>query len=36
MVNSNAFDSGWIFRLKMEDPAQLQTLLDADGYARVL
>jgi glycine cleavage system H protein len=26
----------WIFKLKMADPAQLETLLDASAYAKVV
>ena len=36
MVNNDAFGDGWLFKLKIEDPGQLQELLDADGYAEML
>ncbi len=35
MVNESAFGDGWLFKLKMSDASQLESLLDADGYAEV-
>ena len=32
-VNSDAFGEGWFFKLKVSDPAQMDQLLDASGYA---
>ena len=32
-VNQDAFGDGWILRVKMTDPAQLDGLLDAAAYA---
>jgi glycine cleavage system H protein len=31
-VNESAYGDGWLFRLRMDDPAQLDELLDADAY----
>lgn len=36
IVNESAFDKGWIFKLRMSDPAELVALLDATGYASVM
>ena len=33
LVNSDAFGGGWLFKLKVEDASELETLLDAEGYA---
>ena len=35
LLNSDPFGEGWIARLTLADPAQLDQLLDADGYARL-
>lgn len=31
-VNDDAFGAGWLFRLKPDDPAQIDALLSADDY----
>ena len=33
LVNSDAFGDGWLFKVKLDDPAELDALLDAEGYA---
>ena len=33
LVNQDAYGDGWIMRLKLSDPAELEGLMDADGYA---
>ncbi|WP_440874312.1 glycine cleavage system protein GcvH [Thalassotalea sp. PLHSN55] len=33
LVNSDAFGDGWLFKLKLDDAAELDALLDAEGYA---
>ena len=33
LVNSDAFGGGWLFKVKMEDAGELESLLDAQGYA---
>lgn len=32
LVNSDAFGEGWMFRIKAEDPSEVDSLLDAEGY----
>jgi glycine cleavage system H protein len=32
-INQDAYDEGWIFRLRLADPGELDALLDADSYA---
>lgn len=32
LVNSDPYGDGWLFRVKVEDAAQLEELLDAQGY----
>jgi len=32
LVNSDAFGDGWLFKVKVEDEAELDSLLDAEGY----
>ncbi|MEM9158386.1 MAG: glycine cleavage system protein GcvH [Verrucomicrobiota bacterium] len=34
-VNQSAFGEGWIVKIKIKDPGQLDGLLDAVGYAEV-
>ena len=36
LVNQNPYDEGWLFRLRPSDPAELDELLDADAYSRLL
>lgn len=33
LVNSDAFGEGWLFKIQMDDAAELDALLDAEGYA---
>ncbi|MDJ0807745.1 MAG: glycine cleavage system protein GcvH [Gammaproteobacteria bacterium] len=35
-INEDAFGEGWIFKVKMSDPAELDSLLDAAGYTAML
>lgn len=32
-INQDAYDEGWIFRLRLSEPGELEALLDADAYA---
>lgn len=32
LLNSEPYEGGWIFKLRAADPAELDNLLDADGY----
>lgn len=32
LINADAYGEGWIFRLKIADPSETQTLLDAAAY----
>ena len=32
LVNSDAFGEGWLFKIKMDDAGELESLLDAEGY----
>jgi len=32
LVNSDPFGDGWFVRIKMADPAELDSLMDADAY----
>lgn len=32
LVNSDAFGDGWMFKVKLDDTAELEALLDAEGY----
>ena len=36
LVNSSPLDDGWLFKVKLADPAELQTLLDAAAYEDLL
>jgi glycine cleavage system H protein len=33
LVNSDAFGDGWLFKVQLDDEAELDALLDAEGYA---
>ncbi|MCG7530416.1 glycine cleavage system protein GcvH [Psychrobium sp. MM17-31] len=33
LVNSDAFNDGWLFKIKADDASELDNLLDAEGYA---
>ncbi len=33
LVNSDAYGDGWMFKVKIEDEGELESLLDAEGYA---
>jgi len=33
LVNSDPFGDGWLFRIKAEDPTEVEALLDAEAYA---
>lgn len=34
MVNESPFDNGWLFKIKISAPAEMDGLLDAKGYAQ--
>lgn len=36
LVNNDPYNDGWLFKLKINDPAELESLLDADAYAAQL
>ena len=36
LVNSNPFDEGWMIRVKISDPGQLEDLLSADDYRSLI
>jgi glycine cleavage system H protein len=36
LINQDAFGQGWIVQIKMDDPQELNTLLDAAGYEAYL
>ncbi len=35
-VNNSPYGDGWFFKVRMSDPAELEGLLDADGYREVV
>lgn len=36
LVNSSPYQDGWIYKLELANNAELEDLLDADGYAKYL
>ena len=32
IINEDPYDSGWMFRVRLSDPDELETLMDADAY----
>ena len=35
-INESAFEDGWIFKIKMSDTSELDSLMDADAYTAVI
>ncbi|HEB92181.1 MAG TPA: glycine cleavage system protein GcvH [Gammaproteobacteria bacterium] len=35
-VNTDAYNDGWLFRIRLEDEAELKELLDAEAYAELV
>ena len=35
LVNSDPMEEGWLFKVKLADPAELDQLLDANGYSEL-
>lgn len=36
LVNSDPYESGWLVKIKMSDPAEAEKLLSAEGYAETI
>jgi len=36
LVNSEPFEGGWMIRIKMDDPSQLDALMSADEYSALI
>lgn len=36
LINEDAFGTGWLLRMRMNDPDELRTLMDADAYETFL
>lgn len=36
LINEDPHDGGWMFQLKLSDPAEMDSLLDAEAYASTL
>ena len=35
-VNEDPYGAGWLLRIRLEDPSEVEALLDVDGYKQVL
>lgn len=35
-INNDPYGAGWLFRLRLSDPNELDALLDAEGYRQLL
>jgi glycine cleavage system H protein len=35
-VNEDPYGEGWLIRIRVDDPAEVDSLLDADAYRAVL
>ena len=35
LINSDPENGGWMFKIELSDAAEIETLLDADGYAEL-
>lgn len=36
LVNKDPYGEGWIIKIKMSDPAELESLMDAEAYKQVI
>jgi glycine cleavage system H protein len=36
LINQDPYGAGWLYRMKIQEPDELNSLLDADGYRRLL
>ena len=36
MVNNSPMDDGWMFKIKLADPGELDSLMEASGYEELL
>ena len=36
LINQDAFGKGWIAKIKMDDPSELDNLMDASGYTTLI
>jgi glycine cleavage system H protein len=36
LVNSDPYGEGWMLKIRISDPAELEPLLDADGYTALI
>ncbi len=36
LVNSEPYEGGWMLRLRLADPAEVETLMDADAYQETI
>ncbi len=36
VVNTDPYGDGWLYRVKLEDEDELETLMDAEGYAECI
>ena len=36
LVNNDPYGEGWMIKIKIADPAELETLLDAEGYKALI
>lgn len=36
LINSEPHDSGWMFRVKVSNPAEMDTMMDAETYEKTL
>lgn len=36
LVNSDPYGAGWMIKIRMTDPAELDVLLDAEAYAKLI
>ena len=36
LVNEDAYGKGWIIKISVSDPAELDDLLDADAYEKTI
>jgi glycine cleavage system H protein len=35
-VNEDPYGAGWLLRIRLEDPSEVDSLLDADAYRQVI
>jgi len=36
LINTDPYEAGWMIKVKISDPTEIETLLDAEGYKEII